>query len=91
MAIHHSVPRPAVWPEVRGSAARDGAARRGKQAKPEPRHFLRVALRVIKVATDLNADLGKALFWYRNEPFSAFGYKTAGRLVSEGPTDDLLR
>ena len=51
----------------------------------------RDALRVNKVATDLSADLGKALFWYRNEPFSAFGYKTAGRLVSEGRTDDLLR
>lgn len=53
--------------------------------------FLREALRVIKAATDLNADLGKALFWYRNEPLSAFGYKTAERLVSEGRTDDLLR
>jgi hypothetical protein len=53
--------------------------------------FLREALRVIKAATDLNGDLNKALFWYRNEPLSAFGYKTAERLVSEGRTDDLLR
>ena len=52
--------------------------------------FLREALRVIKAATDLSGDLNKALFWYRNEPLSAFGYKTAERLVSEGRTDDLL-
>jgi len=53
--------------------------------------FLREALRIIKAATDLNGDLNKALFWYRNEPLSVFGYKTAERLVSEGRTDDLLR
>jgi hypothetical protein len=53
--------------------------------------FLREALRVIKAATALNGDLNKALFWYRNEPLSVFGYKTAERLVSEGRTDDLLR
>jgi hypothetical protein len=53
--------------------------------------FLREALRVIKAATELNGDLNKAVFWYRNEPLSVFGYKTAERLVSEGRTDDLLR
>ena len=53
--------------------------------------FLRAALRIIKAATDLNGDLDKALFWYRNEPLSVFGYMTAERLVSEGRTDDLLR
>ncbi len=53
--------------------------------------FLREALRVIKAATDLNGDLNQALFWYRIEPLSGFGYKTAERLVSEGRTDDLLR
>jgi len=52
--------------------------------------FLREALRIIKAATDLNGDLNKALFWYRNEPLSVFDYKTAERLVSEGRTDDLL-
>ena len=53
--------------------------------------FLREALRVIRAATDLSGDLSKALFWYRNEPLSVFGYKTAERLVSEGRTDDLLQ
>jgi hypothetical protein len=54
-------------------------------------NHLREALRVIKAATDLNRDVTKALFWYRNEPLSAFGYKTAEQLVSEGRTEDLLR
>ncbi len=53
--------------------------------------FLREALRVIKAASDLHGELGGALFWYRNEPLSVFGYKTAERLVSEGRTDDVLR
>jgi hypothetical protein len=53
--------------------------------------YLREALRAIKAANDLSGDLGKALFWYRNEPLSLFNYKTAERLVSEGRTDDLLR
>jgi Protein of unknown function (DUF2384) len=53
--------------------------------------FLREALRIIKAATDLTGDLPRALFWYRTEPLSAFGYKTAERLVSEGRTDDVLR
>jgi hypothetical protein len=53
--------------------------------------FLRESLRVIKAATDLNGDLGRALFWFRNEPLAVFGYRTPERLVSEGRTDDLLR
>lgn len=39
----------------------------------------------------MNGDLNNALFWYRNEPLSVFGYKTAERLVSERRTDDVLR
>lgn len=53
--------------------------------------FLREAIRIIKAATDLNGDLNKALFWYRNEPLAVFGYKTAEQLVSEGRTEDVLR
>ena len=52
--------------------------------------FLREALRVIKAATDLRGDLHQAIFWYRNEPLSAFAYKTAERLVSEGRADAVL-
>jgi hypothetical protein len=52
--------------------------------------FLREALKVIKAATDLNGDVDRALFWYRNEPLTVFGYKTAEQLVSEGRTEDVL-
>ena len=53
--------------------------------------FLRDALKVIKASSDISGDVRRALFWYRNEPLSAFDYKTAEQLVSEGRTDDLLR
>lgn len=53
--------------------------------------FLRQALRVLKAATDLTGDLNRALFWYRNEPLSVFGYQTPERLVAENRTEDLLR
>ena len=52
--------------------------------------FLREALRVIRAANDLTGDLPRALFWYRMEPLSVFGYKTAERLVGEGRTEDVL-
>lgn len=52
--------------------------------------FLRDSLRVIKAASDVNGDLHKVLFWYRNEPLSEFGYLTAERLVSAGRTNDLM-
>ena len=52
---------------------------------------LRDALRVIKAGTDVSGgDVGRALFWYRNEALGSFGYKTAEQLVAAGRTDDLL-
>lgn len=52
--------------------------------------FLRDALKIIKAGTDISGDVSRALFWYRNEPLSVFGYKTAEQLVSEGRTEDVL-
>ena len=52
--------------------------------------FIREALRVIKAATDLNGELPRALWWYRNEPLAVFKYQTAERLVSQGRADDVL-
>ena len=54
-------------------------------------NYIREALRVIKAATDLSGDVTTALFWYRNEPLSAFKYRTAEELVSKGRTEDLLQ
>lgn len=53
--------------------------------------FLRAALQVISAATDVNGDFRNALFWFRNEPISAFDYKTPEQLVSEGRAEDLVR
>ena len=53
--------------------------------------FLREALRVLRAATDISGDVSRATFWYRNEPLTPFGYKTAETLVSEGRTEDVLR
>ena len=53
--------------------------------------FLRDAVRIIRAASDVSGDVGRALFWYRNEPLQPFGYETPERLVAAGRTDDLLR
>lgn len=84
-AMHIDLETLAEQAHVHRSTINRAPASRGVQ------DFLREALRVIKAATDLNGDLHKALFWYRNEPLSVFGYKSAERLVSEGRTDDLVR
>ena len=83
-AMHIDLQTLAEQAHVHRNTIRRAPGSRGVQG------FLREALRVIKAATDLNGDLNKALFWYRNEPLSVFGYKTPERLVSEGRTDDLL-
>jgi hypothetical protein len=53
--------------------------------------FLRDALKVIKAGIDISGDVSRALFWYRNDPLPAFGYKTAEELVAQGRTEDVLR
>ncbi|MDQ3185148.1 MAG: DUF2384 domain-containing protein [Pseudomonadota bacterium] len=53
--------------------------------------FLREALRVLRAAMNVSNDMDHAIFWYRNDPLSVFGYKTAEQLVTEGRTEDLLR
>ncbi len=53
--------------------------------------FLRASLKVIKAGIDISGEVSRALFWYRNDPLAAFGYKTAEQLVGEGRTEDVLR
>ena len=48
------------------------------------------ATRVILVATDLVGEAKAPWSWFRNEPLSAFGFKSAEQLVREGRTEDLL-
>lgn len=58
---------------------------------PSIQHYLREALRVIRVAFDISGDVEGAIFWYRNVPLPPFDYKTAEQLVSEERTEDLIR
>lgn len=60
-------------------------------ASESVQRFMREALRVLRAANDLTGDVGRAIFWYRNEPLPPFNYKTAEQLVSEGRAEDVLR
>jgi uncharacterized protein (DUF2384 family) len=60
-------------------------------ASESVQRFLREAIRVIRAALDLNGDLERTIFWYRNMPIPTFEYKTAETLVTEHRTEDLLR
>ena len=53
--------------------------------------FLREALRVIRAAADISGSVETGIYWFKNEPLSAFDYKSPQKLVSEGRTEDLLR
>ena len=76
-----SQPSPAARPFRVAVIAGDGI---GKEVMPE-------GLRVLRAADDLTGDVGRAIFWYRNEPLPPFNYKTAEQLVSEGRAEDVLR
>lgn len=52
--------------------------------------YLRDAVRVLGAAADVNGNFQDAAFWFRNEPVSAFNFKTPEQLVSDGRADDLL-
>lgn len=53
--------------------------------------YLRDAVRVMGAAAVINGSFLDAAFWFRNEPISAFDFRTPEQLVSEGRTEDLLR
>ena len=52
--------------------------------------YLREAVRVMGAAADINGNFQDAAFWFRNEPISAFNFRTPEQLVSEGRAEDLL-
>lgn len=49
------------------------------------------SVEVVRAATEISGDMEKALHWYRNEPLSAFGYKTPEQLLRDGRAEDLIR
>ncbi|NYS79424.1 DUF2384 domain-containing protein [Halomonas glaciei] len=52
--------------------------------------YLRDAVRVMGAAADINGNFQDAAFWFRNEPISAFNFRTPEQLVREGRAEDLL-
>lgn len=51
---------------------------------------MREIVEVICAVIELNGDLGKAIYWYLNEPISAYGHRTAGELVAGGQVEAVL-
>jgi hypothetical protein len=39
---------------------------------------------VISAATELTGNVDKAIYWYRNEPITDYGHRTAAELVADG-------
>ena len=60
-------------------------------ASPLLQAYLRDALRVIRAASDQQAPIESALFWFRNEPLPDFDFQTPERVVSALGADALLR
>lgn len=57
---------------------------------PQLQKYLQDMIRVLAVATRMTGDDKRAAFLLRNEPLSAFGYKTADALIQEGRADAVI-
>lgn len=51
---------------------------------------LREMIKAITAAAALTGDIDKALYWFRNEPITDYGHKTAAELVAEGHLEGVL-
>lgn len=51
---------------------------------------MREMVKAIAAAAGLTGDIDKAIYWYRNEPISEYGHKTAAELVAAGHVDAVL-
>jgi len=51
---------------------------------------MREMIKVISAAAELTGDLDRAIYWYRNEPISDYGHRTAAELVAEGQVEAVL-
>ncbi len=58
---------------------------------PVIQEFLRDSVQVIRAATEVSGDVGKALSWYRHERLAVFDDRTAEQLVIEKRADAVLR
>ncbi len=51
---------------------------------------LREMVKVIAAASGMTGDIGKAIYWFRNEPIADYNHKTAAELVAEGHVEAVL-
>lgn len=51
---------------------------------------MREMIRVLSVATQVTGDYRKAIFWFKNQPLSPFGHRTAMQVVQEGRAQDVI-
>jgi uncharacterized protein (DUF2384 family) len=51
---------------------------------------MREMVKVISAATELTGDIDKAIYWYRNEPITDYGHRTAAELVADGHAEAVL-
>ncbi len=51
---------------------------------------LREIVKAISAAADLTGDVGKSIYWRRNEPIADYCYRTAAELVADGRLDAVL-
>ena len=59
---------------------------------PSVQTYIQDSVRVLKAAINAaDSDVGRAIFWYQNEPLAPFDYKTAEALVADGRSDDVVQ
>jgi hypothetical protein len=51
---------------------------------------MREMIKAISAAAELTGALDKAIYWYRNEPISDYGHRTAAELVADGQVEAVL-
>ena len=51
---------------------------------------MREMIKAITAAAMLTGDIGKAIYWYRNETIGMYDHKTAAELVAEGNYEAVL-
>lgn len=51
---------------------------------------MREMVKVVTAAAQLTGDVDKAIYWYRNEPISDYGHRTAAELVADGHVEAVL-
>jgi len=58
---------------------------------PAVQDYMTNAIRVLRVAMDLNGDLNRSIIWFKTSPIPDYGYRTANDLVTAGKADAVVK